>query len=153
MRSGNPQARVDSGRCTYLRSGVAGSLLGELHAGAESEFGVDVGEVGLHGARGDEKPRGDVVVGEPFADQSYDVALGGGERGPAGARPFALAATALGVRDRFFDRQRGALGPRGFKVLLAHPLTKCRHWEFEKGVEDLEADKAAALPDSVCGAE
>ena len=32
-------------------SGVAGSLLCELHAGGRSEFGVDVGEVGLHGAR------------------------------------------------------------------------------------------------------
>ena len=33
------------------RSAVAGCFLGELHAGGESEFGVDVGEVGLHGAR------------------------------------------------------------------------------------------------------
>jgi hypothetical protein len=32
-------------------SGVAGRLLGELHARGEPEFGVDVGEVGLHGAR------------------------------------------------------------------------------------------------------
>ena len=33
------------------RSGVAGCFLGELHPGAQAEFGVDVGEVGLHGAR------------------------------------------------------------------------------------------------------
>ena len=33
------------------RSVVAGRFLDELHAGAEPEFGVDVGEVGLHGAR------------------------------------------------------------------------------------------------------
>ena len=66
---------------------------------------------------------------------------------------FAFAATALGVGDRFVGGQRGALGPRGFKVLLAHRITKRRHREFEKGVEDLEADEAAALPDSVCGAE
>lgn len=32
-------------------SGVAGCFLRELHAGAEAEFGVDVGEVGLHGPR------------------------------------------------------------------------------------------------------
>ena len=32
-------------------SGVPGGFLNELHAGGESEFGVDVGEVGLHGAR------------------------------------------------------------------------------------------------------
>jgi hypothetical protein len=30
---------------------VAGCFLDELYAGGESEFGVDVGEVGLHGAR------------------------------------------------------------------------------------------------------
>jgi hypothetical protein len=29
---------------------MAGSLLNELHAGAQAEFGVGVGEVGLHGA-------------------------------------------------------------------------------------------------------
>jgi hypothetical protein len=34
-----------------LRSRVAGSLLDELHAGGQSEFGVDVGEMGLHRAR------------------------------------------------------------------------------------------------------
>ncbi len=34
-----------------LVSGVAGCFLGELHARGEAEFGVDVGEVGLHGAR------------------------------------------------------------------------------------------------------
>ena len=33
------------------RSAVPGCFLSELHAGGESEFGVDVGEVGLHGAR------------------------------------------------------------------------------------------------------
>jgi hypothetical protein len=31
--------------------GVAGCFLDELHAAGEAEFGVDVGEVGLHGAR------------------------------------------------------------------------------------------------------
>ncbi|MCW2734362.1 MAG: hypothetical protein JWR13_5178 [Mycobacterium sp.] len=33
------------------RSTVTRSFLRELHAGGESEFGVDVGEVSLHGAR------------------------------------------------------------------------------------------------------
>jgi hypothetical protein len=32
------------------QSGVAAGFLGELDAGGEAEFGVDVGEVGLHGA-------------------------------------------------------------------------------------------------------
>jgi hypothetical protein len=49
---GGPAARVDSGHRTYcFRSGVAGCFLNKLHAGAETEFDVDVGEVGLHGAR------------------------------------------------------------------------------------------------------
>ena len=30
--------------------GVAGCFLDELHAGGQAELGVDVGEVGLHGA-------------------------------------------------------------------------------------------------------
>ena len=34
-----------------LPSGVAGCFLSELHARGQAEFGVDVGEVGLHGAR------------------------------------------------------------------------------------------------------
>jgi hypothetical protein len=33
------------------RSGVAGCFLDELYAGAQAKFGVDVGQVGLHGAR------------------------------------------------------------------------------------------------------
>jgi hypothetical protein len=33
------------------RSGVAGCFRDELYAAGESEFCVDVGEVGLHGAR------------------------------------------------------------------------------------------------------
>jgi hypothetical protein len=33
------------------RSGVAGCFLNELHAGGQAKFGVDVGQVGLHGAR------------------------------------------------------------------------------------------------------
>lgn len=32
-------------------SAASGCFLRELHSGGESEFGVDVGEVGLHGAR------------------------------------------------------------------------------------------------------
>ena len=59
---------------------MPGCFLSELQPRGQAEFGVDVGEVGLHGARLDEKPCRDVVVGEPFADQSDDVALGGGER-------------------------------------------------------------------------
>ena len=33
------------------RSGMAGRFLGELHARGQPQLGVDVGEVGLHGAR------------------------------------------------------------------------------------------------------
>ncbi len=34
-----------------LSSSVAGCFLDELHARGQAEFGVNVGEVGLHGAR------------------------------------------------------------------------------------------------------
>ena len=43
------QARFDSGR--RRRLALASCFLGELHAGAQAKFGVDVGEVGLHSAR------------------------------------------------------------------------------------------------------
>ena len=44
--------RVDrSSIAGRMFSVVAGCFLDELHAGGEAEFGVDVGEVGLHGAR------------------------------------------------------------------------------------------------------
>ena len=38
-------------RFSRQRSGVAGCFLDELYAAGEAEFGEDVGEVGLHGAR------------------------------------------------------------------------------------------------------
>src|SRR5271165_5272546 len=109
------------------RSGVAGCFLDELYAGAQAEFGVDVGEVGLHCARLDEQPGGDVVVGQPVADQSHDVALGGGERCPAAGGAFALAAAALRVGDRLLGGQAPALGPRAVKVLLAQGVSQRRH--------------------------
>ena len=57
------------------------SFLGELYAGGESEFGVDVGEVGLHG---ETKSRVAMsLLASPSLTSRYDVALGGGERGPA----------------------------------------------------------------------
>jgi hypothetical protein len=37
-------------KLSQRRSLVAGCFLGELYAGAQAKFGVDVGEVGLHGA-------------------------------------------------------------------------------------------------------
>lgn len=42
-RTENPPVRHEAG------SAVPGCFLSELHAGGESEFGVNVGEVGLHG--------------------------------------------------------------------------------------------------------
>ena len=47
---------ADGGKCSgqvvrcRQRSVVAGRFLGELHPRRKTEFGVDVGEVGLHGA-------------------------------------------------------------------------------------------------------
>jgi hypothetical protein len=50
MLSGEYSPVLGSGTAA-ARSGVAGGFLDELHAAGEAEFGVDVGEVGLHGAR------------------------------------------------------------------------------------------------------
>ena len=50
---------------------MAGSLLNELHARGEAEFGVDVGEVGLHGARCDEKSCGNVFIADPLMDKTH----------------------------------------------------------------------------------
>src|SRR5271166_2434991 len=72
------------GRCWLaptksVESVVAGRFLDELDARAQAQFGVDVGEVGLHSARRDEKPGGDVSIGKSVADEPHDVELGGGE--------------------------------------------------------------------------
>ena len=97
--------------------------------------------------------RSDVLVGEPFADQSYDVALSRGERCPAASGAFAVVATALRVGDRFIHGQGGAAGPCGFKFLVAHRIPQRTHRGLVSGVVDLEADDASALPDGVCRAE
>jgi hypothetical protein len=91
---------VRDGLRLLRRSGVADCFLGKLHPGGEAEFGVDVGEVGLDRARLDEKPCGDVVVAQAFADQSRDVALGGGERGPVARGPFAFASATPRIGDQ-----------------------------------------------------
>ena len=62
-----------------------------------------MGEVGLHGASRNEKPCGDVLVGQAFADESDDVALRRGQRSPAARRAFTFTATALRVGDRLLD--------------------------------------------------
>src|SRR4029077_20207751 len=41
----------DPNHCGGAWSAVAGCFLDELHARGQAEFGVDAGEVGLHGAR------------------------------------------------------------------------------------------------------
>ena len=99
------------------------------------------------------KPGGDVVVGEPLADQSHDVALGGGQGCPAAGGAFAFAAAALGVGDRLLGGQGRALGPCGVKVLLTQGISQHRHRGLVAGVLDLEADGAHALPDGMCRAE
>jgi hypothetical protein len=58
-------------------SSVLSRFANELDARRQPEFGVHVGEMALYGARRDEKPCSDVLVGQPFTDQAHDVALGG----------------------------------------------------------------------------
>jgi hypothetical protein len=63
---------------------------------------------------------------------------------------FAFAAATLRVGDRLFGRQRSALAPHCFKVLLVQHVSQhcCR--SFVVGVVDLEAD---ALADGLPRAE
>ena len=53
--AGHPCAQPEQPDIAYhyalCWSGVAGRFLGELHARSQAEFGVDVSEVGLQGAR------------------------------------------------------------------------------------------------------
>jgi hypothetical protein len=69
---------------------------GEFGAGGDAELGEDMGQVHLDGARSDEKPPGDGVVPQAFADQADDLSFGGGQAGPAGGGSFAAAALAGG---------------------------------------------------------
>jgi hypothetical protein len=124
---------VIEGAQVFPPSDVAGGFLHQLHTGGESEFGIDVGEVGLHGARRDEQTRGNVCVGQPFADESDDVALCRGERLPPAGRSAALTAAALRVGDCVFGGQARAVGPRGVKLLLPQGVSKCGHCAVVSG--------------------
>jgi hypothetical protein len=132
---------------------VAGRFLCELHPGGQPEFGVDVREVGLHGAWRDEKPCGDVVIGQPFADQLHHLTFGRGERRPAVGGPFALTTAALRVRDRLLGGQGGAIGLGIVEVLIAQRITQRRDRGLIIGIPDLESGFARALPDGLRSAE
>lgn len=92
-------------------------FLDELEPGGDTELGVDVGEVGLHGPRSQKEPSGDVFVAQTFGDQSDDAEFGRGQRLPAVGRAFAFAAAALRVADCFFGAQRRTFCTRGIKSL------------------------------------
>src|SRR5205807_320133 len=64
-------------------AGTPGHVRCQLHPRADAELGEDVGEVGLHGAAGDEEARSDLGVGEPLGGEPYHLALGGGQALPA----------------------------------------------------------------------
>ncbi len=49
---------------------VGGSVAGEVFAGGDAQLGVDVGQVGLDGAPGDEQLLPDLRVGQPFRGQA-----------------------------------------------------------------------------------
>jgi hypothetical protein len=58
-------------------SGVARCLLGELYSRGEAEFGVDVGEVGLHGAGRYEQPCGvSLLVSPPLSNRAMSSSAG-----------------------------------------------------------------------------
>lgn len=65
-----------------------------------------MGEVGLHGARRDEQTRGDVSIGQSFADQPYDITFGRRVRLPPAGGPLGFTAAPLGVGDRLLLRPK-----------------------------------------------
>src|ERR1700739_4163414 len=98
-------------RGPVMASGVAGRFLRELDTGSDTELGVNVGEVGLHGARRDEKPRADVSVRQPLRDKPRDIELCWCQRRPAAGRTLATSTAAQRVRDRFARRKCGSFVP------------------------------------------
>jgi hypothetical protein len=86
-------------------------LCGEFGAGGDAELGVDVRQVHLDGAGGDEQAPGDGVVAQAVAGEAGDLSFGGGQAGPAGGGAFAAAAFAGGVGDRGVQGDGLALFP------------------------------------------
>ena len=60
-------------------SRVTRDLLNQLHPRLQGQFGVDVREVGLHGARRDEQACSDVLVAQTLTDEPDDFPFGRGE--------------------------------------------------------------------------
>ena len=55
-------------------------MAGEVGAPVDAEFGVDVGQVGLHGAGGDVQPARDGEVGLALGGQRGDLPFPGRQR-------------------------------------------------------------------------
>ena len=61
-----------------IPSGPASCFLNQLHARREPEFGIDVSEMGLNSARGDEQSAADVFVAKALTDEADHIVFGGG---------------------------------------------------------------------------
>ena len=104
-------------------SAVPGRFLCELYAGGESEFGVDVGEVGSRW-RGETKSRVAMSLLASPSQTSRTTSRSVGVSGPPGGGATAFAATALCVGDRLVGGQAAPSAHADFKVLLRPSLTK-----------------------------
>src|SRR5215204_425891 len=117
------------------RSGVpagvpARRLSRDLGAVAQAELGVDVREVDLHGAAGDEHALTDLRVRQPGSTVADDLDLGRRETLPARGRPLARSASAAHICDRFIERQRFAPAARVPQRLVAERLAQPLHERF-----------------------
>ena len=90
-----------------------------------------------------------LLVDKPAGMKSHDVVLGRGERFPTCGWSFTFAATPLGVGDSLAGGQRSAFGPCCVKGVLFQRFTHCRHRGIVGGLEDLEADLAVPLANTV----
>src|SRR5215207_8898670 len=96
----------------------------DLRAVAQTELGVDVREVDLHGAAGDEHALTDLRVRQPGGTVADNLELGRRETLPARGRPLARSASAAHICDRLIERQRFALAARVRQSVVAERLTQ-----------------------------
>ena len=106
-------------------------------------------EVALHRARRDEEPGGDVLVRQPFGDQTHDIVLGRRQRAPPSGRPLTVTMAPAGVRNRLKGRQGRALGPSAVEVAVAERITNGVDRGCVAVVVDLEPDRAGYSPSGI----
>ena len=125
----------------------------DLGAVAQTELGVDVREVDLHGAAGDEHALTDLRVRQAGGGVADDLELGRREALPAPGRPLARPARAAHVCDRLIERQRLPLAASVRQRVAAERLTQPLRERFGALLLGLPARKPEFGAHAVGGAQ